>query len=137
MNWLMFAWLLAGIVAIVVLAVWAFNRVRRLDRRQTEPPPVDRVSAEQPFAVSAGFMGRVAAGYLAILAAISGAGLLGYQTFAWFGSGYWPSLSFADTIRGALRFSSPLPALVEWIPIGAVLLVGALACLIFVFHEKD
>ena len=82
-------------------------------------------------------MGRVAAGYVAILAAIAGAGLLGYQTFSWFGSGYWPSLSIADTIRGVLRFSSPLPALVEWIPMGAVLLVGALACLIFVFHENE
>lgn len=82
-------------------------------------------------------MGRVAAGYLAILAAIAGAGLLGYQTFSWFGSGFWPSLSLADTIRGTFRFNSPLPALMEWMPMGAVLLVGALAALIFVFHESD
>lgn len=133
----MMAWLLVGIAAIAVLAVWAFSRMRRFDRRQTINRPEGRARAEKPFTVSAGFMGRVAVGYLAILAAIAGAGLLGYQSFAWFGSGFWPSLSLADTIRGAFRFNSPLPALVEWIPMGAILLVGALACLIFVFHEND
>lgn len=89
-------------------------------------------------AITAGFMGRVAIAYVAILIAIGGAGLLGYQAVAWFESGHWPAPSLADTARHFSGGSWPVPGgsgVLDWIPLGIVLLVGALLCLAIVFRD--
>jgi hypothetical protein len=117
--------------------VWIFMRKKKRPASEPQPPR----HGEPEFAVTAGFMGRVATAYVAILIALAGAGMLGYQAVAWFEGGGWPNLSFSDAGRaifGAVWPSaSGLSLALEWLPFGAVLLLMALGCLAVVFRDTD
>lgn len=133
----MMDWLVPVLAAgsLVLAAVLAYLALRRPPRRKV-PAAVRPAQGEaEPFTVSPAFMGKVAAAYLAILTAIGGAGMLGYQSVAWFDTGRWPPLSLAGAVRGILGATAAVPAAFDWIPMGAILLAGALACLAVVFRD--
>lgn len=133
-------WLVPVLAAggLVLAAVLAYLALRRPPPRRKLPQAVKPPHREgQEFTVTPAFMGKVAAAYLAILTAIAGAGMLGYQSVAWFDSGHWPPLSLAEVVRGILGATVNIPAALELVPMGAILLAGALACLAVVFRDND
>ncbi len=125
------------VLAAVALFVWIFLRQKKTPDRSIQPVSEGR----RDFAVTAGFMGRVAIAYVAILIALAGAGMLGYQAVARFESGIWPAISVADAGRAVFGAGWPAASAIAvalaWLPFGAVLLVAALGCLFFVFRNDD
>lgn len=150
-------WVLSLILVLVGLAVVAIiNLKHRQAARGRETSgeanviyirPDDRDPAlhQSDFVLPVNLVSRVMASYVALLIAMIGTGLLGFQLASWFGSGVWPALSMLDGMAGVLSAEwvavpqrlVALHGLMNWTPIGAVLLAGALGCIIILFHEVE